>query len=423
MSYHRKKDRKKNKNKDPFFRGTFSEEFVNKYGNYMNPEGEMVDLNKIYGTIMGQNTSRGAGSTRQTSSRFASGYSDYYEGASDGASRQNIGADKDGDGRFDNNPQLESYFEGYSRLMEGYAGAEQMIGQAESQIQSLNEKYTDIISENTAILASAANPSGTQYSKEELDNAKNALIQAEQDYKNEISGITTKYGTDAYNFKKNFYSEAFPFINAAFESGDGGTSMGSYVVSDGETYGRGVYSPDLLDQITRFDIQGSSRANYKPKVPLLYGDDELYANLYDARGLSNTHMRQELEDAANENRPINENNFVYGVDKEGNPELRARGNTQVYNISSYMPTGQDRQGNTTYAGGPQGYRRPIEGITSALNRPKFGEMNMFSDPNFLNKYGMNTDEDHSFAVPSRPSQPVQEEPRRRQGDFLRERRR
>ena len=48
---------------------------------------------------------------------------------------------------------------------------------------------------------------------------------------------------------------------------------------------------------------------------------------------------------------------------------------------------------------------------------------MFSDPNFLNKYGMNTDEDHSFAVPSTPSQPVQEEPRRRQSNFVRERRR
>ena len=422
MSRHRKKK----KNKDPFFRGTFSEDFVNKYGNYMNPEGEMVDLNKIYGTIMGQNTARGAGSRRQTSSRFASGYSDYYEGASDGASRQNIGADKDRDGFFDNNPQLESYFEGYSRLMEGYAGAEQMIGQAESQIQSLNEKYTDIISENTAILASAgasAMAGGTsQYSQEELDNAKNALIQAEQDYKNEISGITTKYGTDAYNFKKSFYQEAFPFINAAFESRDGDTTMSNYYVGD-ETYAaRSAYAPDLLDQITRFDIQGSSRANYKPKVPLLYGDDELYANLYDARGLSNTHMRQELEDAANENRPINEDNFVYGVDKDNNPQIRARGKTGVYNIKSYM-TSQDRQGNTTYAGGPQGYRNPIQGITSALNRPEFGEMNMFSDPNFLNKYGMNTDEDHSFAVPSTPSQPVPEEPRRRQGDFIRERRR
>jgi len=373
---------KKNKNKNPFFAGKFDEELVSQYGPYMNPEGQMVDLNKIYGRI-GQNTSRiGPQNAQVRGSRFTGG--NYYANAGAGTGG-NVGADLDGDGFFDNNPQLESYFQGYSRLMEGYAGAEQMIGQAEFAIQGLNEKYTDIINKNAGILAMSASNAmmGTSpmYSKEEIENAKNALVQAEQDYKSEISGITTKFGTEAYNFKKNFYSEAFPFINAAFE----GDNMNTFTGGGEDFYYRTPYAPDLLDQITRFDIHGTARDQFKPKVPLLYGDDELYTNLYDARGLSNTHMRQEIEDAANENRPIDEENFLYNPETGG---IKTTGQTNVYNIEAYAP------------GKGGGYTSPASAV--GIKKKPFADMNLFTDPNFLDKYGVNNDEDHDYAAPTEP---------------------
>ena len=66
--------------------------------------------------------------------------------------------------------------------------------------------------------------------------------------------------------------------------------------------------------------------------------------------------------------------------------IKPQGLTNVYNIEAYAP------------GKGMGYTSPASAV--GIKTKPFADMNLFTDPNFLDKYGVNNDEDHDYVAPT-----------------------